>query len=129
MKVHDHRLRFYIGDVSGKGMPAALSHGRGPHAVPASVVAEPASRRDPEQLNTSLSEDNPGGMFVTLIHGLYEPATGEVVLASGGHPPPLLCRADGRVEELKAPTGRLLGFEEGDFAYPERASSSLPATC
>src|SRR5207249_932024 len=64
-------------------------------------------------LNTALSADNPSGMFVTLAHGVFDPATGEVVLASGGHPPPLLRHADGRVEEIPLNTGRLLGFEEG----------------
>lgn len=119
MKAHDNRLGFYIGDVSGKGMPAALFmvavHTLCRHL--SSLSRHPGATL--KQLNTTLSEDNPGGMFVTLIHGLYEPASGEVVLASGGHPPPLLRRADGQVEVLDAPTGRLLGFEEGDFAYPE----------
>src|SRR5262249_54297011 len=53
----------------------------------------------------------PSCMFVTLIHGIYHPASGEVVLASGGHPPPLLRRADGAVEVLPLKNGRLLGYE------------------
>ena len=49
-------------------------------------------------------------MFVTLVHGLYDPRSGTVVLASGGHPKPLLRRADGSVEEVPVRNGRLLGY-------------------
>ncbi|MBM4067790.1 MAG: FHA domain-containing protein [Planctomycetes bacterium] len=119
MKAPDGRLGFYIGDVSGKGMPAALFmvavHTLCRHLSSLSRHPGPTLK----QLNATLSEDNPGGMFVTLSHGLYDPGTGEVVLASGGHPAPLLRRVDGSVEELDVPTGRLLGFEEGNFQYPE----------
>ncbi|HEV3436294.1 MAG TPA: PP2C family protein-serine/threonine phosphatase, partial [Gemmata sp.] len=45
-------------------------------------------------------------------HGIYTPATGEIVLASGGHPPPLLRRADGQVEEVAVPSGGLLGYQD-----------------
>src|SRR5206468_8827657 len=88
----DGRLAFFIGDVSGKGMPAALFM----VAVRtlcrhlAHEVASPAQLL--ERLNTGLSADNPSCMFVTLAHGRYDPATGEVVLASAGHHPPLLRR-------------------------------------
>jgi serine phosphatase RsbU (regulator of sigma subunit) len=53
-------------------------------------------------------------MFVTLVHGIYDDRTGEMVLASGGHPRPLLRHADGSVEELAMPVGRLLGCFETD---------------
>src|SRR5262249_12031660 len=44
-----------------------------------------------------------------------DPATSELLLASGGHPLPLLRHADGRVEEVAVPNGRLLGFDDGDL--------------
>jgi serine phosphatase RsbU (regulator of sigma subunit) len=115
LRVPGGKLAFYLGDVSGKGMPAALfmvavrtlaRHLAGTTASPAATLS---------QLNAALASDNPAGMFVTLIHGLYEPATGQVALASGGHPPPLLRHPDGRVEEVPLETGRLLGFEEGEL--------------
>jgi sigma-B regulation protein RsbU (phosphoserine phosphatase) len=114
------KLAFFAGDVSGKGMPAALFM----------VAVRTLSRHlatsgdNPAitlgRLNSALSADNPSGMFVTLAHGLYDPSTGEVVLASGGHPPPLLRTADGRVEEIALSTGRLLGFEDNDLHLHER---------
>src|SRR5262249_46468830 len=63
------------------------------------------------KLNAALAANNFSGLFVTLIYGIYDPRTGEVVLSSGGHPLPLLRRADGRSEELKVHTGRLLGYD------------------
>jgi len=111
----DGRLAFYVGDASGKGMPAALfmvavrtlaRHFAVSSVSPAATLAS---------LNAALVADNPSSMFVTLAHGIYTPATGEVVLASAGHPLPLLRFSDGKVEELPHRTGRLLGYENGDL--------------
>ena len=110
----DGRLAFGVGDVSGKGIPAAL------YMVAVRTLSRhlAASYRSPAEtlrrLNPALAADNPSVMFVTLAAGSYDPATGEVVLASGGHPVPLLRRADGRVEAVPVASGRLLGYEAGD---------------
>ena len=89
----DGRLAFFVGDVSGKGMPAALFmvavRTLCRHLAPA--AGSPAETL--RQLNDALAADNPSAMFVTLVHGIYDPRTGAVVLASGGHPLPLLRRA------------------------------------
>jgi phosphoserine phosphatase RsbU/P len=111
----DGSLAFFVGDVSGKGMPAALFmvavHTLGRH-----LAASGASPSETLTLmNRALAADNPSGMFVTLAHGLCHPATGEVVLASAGHPLPLLRRSDGHVEEVAHKTGRLLGYEAGEL--------------
>jgi len=116
----DGRLAFFVGDVSGKGMPAALFM-----VAVRTLCRHLATSGDSPvttlgKLNSALSADNPSGMFVTLIHGLYDPSSADVVLASGGHPPPILHGGDGGVEELALPTGRLLGFEEGDLHLHER---------
>jgi serine phosphatase RsbU (regulator of sigma subunit)/pSer/pThr/pTyr-binding forkhead associated (FHA) protein len=114
LTLKDGRLAFFVGDVSGKGMPASLfmvavrtlsRHLAAEGASPAMALA---------RLNTALAADNTTGLFVTLVHGIYQPATGEVVLASGGHPPPLLRRADGRVEEVAIKSGMLLGYTPVD---------------
>jgi sigma-B regulation protein RsbU (phosphoserine phosphatase) len=111
----DGRLAFLVGDVSGKGMPAALfmvavrtlaRHLAVESDSPAAVL---------ERLNAALSQDNPSCMFATVAYGLYTPASGEVVLASGGHPPPLLRRPDGHIAPLELKAGRLLGCDAGDL--------------
>src|SRR5206468_12248851 len=91
----DGRLAFFVGDVSGKGMPAALfmiavrtlcRHLGTAGDPPAATLA---------RLNKALSADNPSSMFVTLLYGIYDPKSGEVVLASAGHPPPIRRPAEG----------------------------------
>jgi serine phosphatase RsbU (regulator of sigma subunit) len=117
----DGRLAFLVGDVSDKGVSAALfmvkvqtliRHLAGQAQGPAATLAA---------LNGALVANNPSCMFVTLLLGLFDPASGEVVLASGGHPRPLLRRADGTVAEVAMPVGRLLGcFEDDPSATDQR---------
>lgn len=122
----DGRLSFCVGDVSGKGMPAALFmvavRTLGRHLAAAGDSPAETLRK----LNQALAADNPSAMFVTLIHGLYEPATGALVLASGGHPPPLVRRADGQVEPLALTTGRLLGYEGGNLGLADTQTRLEP---
>ena len=105
----DGRLAFFLGDVSGKGMPAALFmiavRTLSRHLAPS--TGSPAALL--KRLHTALAADNPTAMFVTLIHGIYDRRDGSVVLAAGAHPPPLLRRADGRVVEVPLRPGVMLG--------------------
>jgi len=78
------------------------------------------------RLNDALAADNPSAMFVTLVYGIYDPRKGSVVLASGGHPKPLLRRADGRVEEVAIRNGRLLGYAPGDAGLSDAALALAP---
>jgi serine phosphatase RsbU (regulator of sigma subunit) len=115
----DGRLAFFVGDVSGKGMPAALfmvavrtlcRHLATAGGTPAETLSK---------LNGALAADNTSGMFVTLAHGVCDPRSGELLLASGGHPMPLLRRADGTVEEVAVPKGRLLGVAGGKLGLAD----------
>jgi serine phosphatase RsbU (regulator of sigma subunit) len=120
------RLAFFIGDVSGKGMPAALfmvavrtlcRHLAHEVEHPAELLA---------RLNAGLAADNPSCMFVTLVHGNYAPAAGEVVLASAGHHPPLLRRADGTVAPVELRPGRLLGYDDPGLHLTELRLTLAP---
>jgi sigma-B regulation protein RsbU (phosphoserine phosphatase) len=61
------------------------------------------------RLHGALAADNPTERYVTLVHGIYDPADGSVVLAAAGHPPPLLRRADGTVEPVAVQRSLFLG--------------------
>ena len=107
----DGELWFAIGDVSDKGVPAALFMARAvtvlevaahSSAAPDQVLAE-ASRR--------LVEGNDTCMFATVLCGHVDVRNGRCTLASAGHDPPLLLHADGRVEMLAIAAGPPLGFE------------------
>jgi len=85
------KLAFAIADVSGKGMNAALLM-----AKTASLFRCLAKRLDGpaavlSAIDAELAETSSAGMFVTMIAGILDPATGTVVLANAGHEPPLLC--------------------------------------
>lgn len=111
----DGRIAFFVGDVSGKGMPAALFMMAVRTLARHLATAEESPAETLRKMNASLASDNPSGMFVTLVHGIYQPSTGELVFASAGHPRPLLRRADGKVNVVEFATGRLLGYETEDM--------------
>lgn len=114
-RLPDGRIALFVGDVSGKGMPAALFmvavRTLARHLAP--LGASPAETLT--RLNGALAADNPTSMFVTLIYAIYDPGSGELMLTSGGHPSPLLLRPDATVTEVALPPGQLLGFSIGKF--------------
>jgi len=108
---------FTLGDVSDKGVPAALFMVR----VATLMRLLGPSTPDPASLltaiNRSLCADNPSCMFVTLVCGILKLDTGEVILASGGHEPPLRVAQSGEVELLEIKGGAALGFfPEAEYA-------------
>jgi serine phosphatase RsbU (regulator of sigma subunit)/pSer/pThr/pTyr-binding forkhead associated (FHA) protein len=119
-RLADGRLAFFLGDVSGKGVPAALFmvavRTLARHLAPG--AAGPADLLC--RLNAALVADNPTALFVTLAHGVYDPRDGSVTVASGGHPPPLLRRADGRVEPVAVRPGMMLGYAPQGPALEDR---------
>jgi serine phosphatase RsbU (regulator of sigma subunit) len=126
LRLPDGRLSFIVGDVAGKGMPAALfmvavrtlsKHLAAAGGSPAAMLAK---------LNDALAADNPSMMFVTLAHGIFNPKNGELVTASGGHHLPLIRRRDGLVEELEHKTGRLLGYEGMDLHLADATFTLQP---
>jgi serine phosphatase RsbU (regulator of sigma subunit) len=108
-RLPDGRLAFFVGDVSGKGMPAALFmiavRTLSRHLAPFTANAAEFLQR----LNTALAGDNPTHLYVTLIYGIYDGKDGSINLACGGHPPPLLRHADGNVEVVNIKPTMLLG--------------------
>ena len=92
--IHDEKLFFCIGDVSGKGVPASLVM-----AVTRSLFRNiSAYTQQPDQiaiaLNDALSSNNDMGMFVTLFLGVVDLASGHLSYTNAGHNPPLLLTDD-----------------------------------
>ncbi|MGH8026989.1 MAG: SpoIIE family protein phosphatase [Pseudoxanthomonas sp.] len=104
-------LWFAIGDVSDKGVPAALFMARTVTVL--EVAAHASSSPDQVLVEASrhLVEGNDTCMFATVLCGRIDVRSGQCSLANAGHDAPLLLHADGRVETIAAETGPPLGFE------------------
>src|SRR5262249_26274013 len=105
----DGRLFVAVGDVSGKGIPAALFM-----AVATTLLRTTAPHgREPDEIlqrvNQALFVHNPRGMFVTALCLLLHPATGVVTCGNAGHTTPVLMRTDGAVAPVLGSTGMLVG--------------------
>lgn len=111
-------LLFSVGDVSDKGVPAALFMAVTKTLLKgmAGVDLSPAVLL--EQVNNELCLDNDSAMFVTLFCGVLDLTSGEVVFANGGHNPPVVIRGGGEVEWLSVPPGLVLGGMEGSKYRP-----------
>lgn len=124
MTDEDH-LCLAVGDVSGKGVPAALFMAVTRTFLKALSREETSPSRILERLNDELAEGNDASMFVTLFFGVVDLRNGRLRYASGGHPSPLLSRPDGTVTALSRPRGPLVGALEGmTFDEDERLLQS-----
>jgi sigma-B regulation protein RsbU (phosphoserine phosphatase) len=106
-----------VGDVSGKGVPAALFMALAKAYLKAFVTQglDPAAALT--RLDDALSADNDAGMFLTVFCGLMNLRTGECRHASAGHNPPFVLRRAGTVEVLAKTKGGVLGTgTRGEFA-------------
>lgn len=115
--IDDQRLFFLVGDVSDKGVPAALYM-----AITKALFKHVVRSRNlpldeiMAQVNRQLTEDNPSEMFVTVFACILDLATGVIVYSDGGHEPPMRLHRDGRAEQLPKIGGLALGFL-ADYSY------------
>jgi serine phosphatase RsbU (regulator of sigma subunit) len=108
-----------VGDVSGKGLDAALAMSSLHACVRAQAQAGRPLAELVRQVNVYLAEHLPFNKFATLFCGLLDPRGHTLSYVNAGHNPPLLVRASGTVEELAA-TGMPAGLSrDADFALVE----------
>jgi len=102
LELGDGRIGFSIGDVSGKGINAALLMAKTAslYRCLAKSGASPGVLLG--RINEEICENATRGMFVTMVVGDYDPASGRVRLANAGHEPALVHRSDGSFESLPA---------------------------
>ena len=86
----DDLLYFCVGDVSGKGVPAALFMAEVTRMFRTLVDGRLTPNAIASRLNRALTEDNDQGMFVTMFIGLIHLKTGRMDFCNAGHNPPLL---------------------------------------
>jgi phosphoserine phosphatase RsbU/P len=95
----NNRLGIALGDVSGKGVAAALIMAKFSGDARLNLRTEGSTAAAARVLNTALCETGIDDRFITLSLLVLEASTGRLQLCSAGHPPVLLRRADGTVEE------------------------------
>jgi sigma-B regulation protein RsbU (phosphoserine phosphatase) len=96
----DGKLALVIGDVAGKGLPAALMMSSLQARVQMLLETEPSPEVGLAVLNRNLTERSVAGRFITFFYALLDPNSGMLAYSNAGHNYPLLLRADGSVEEL-----------------------------
>jgi len=105
----DDRLGLTIGDVTDKGVPAAIFMARTHAFWRAEATRGDSPRAVLERVNSHLLETNEKGLFVTMIYGILNRQTGEFTYARAGHEAPLLCAPDGATRVAPFSVGEPLG--------------------
>ena len=100
--LYDGRIAFTLADVSGKGMNAALLMAKAASLFRCLGKEDLRPGRLLQRINAEVCETSLRGMFVTMVAGVYDPATGRVVMSNAGHEPPLLHGSDGGFSALSA---------------------------
>lgn len=106
----DAKLYFCIGDVSGKGVPAALMMAVSRALFRSLILRGESPGEIMAAINRQLCDETDAAMFVTAYCGVLDLRTGEVRYSNAGHNPPLLISADGSVRELATRPGLVLGY-------------------
>ena len=107
------RLVVFIGDVSGKGLPASMFMVRAISLARLLAKEIAGPERILARLNDELAADNPSGMFVTFLCAVFEPKTGRLAMANGGHCRPVIIPAGQAPRWAVKNLGTALGFEPG----------------
>lgn len=125
LELPDGHLGIAVGDVSGKGVSAALYMAK----LSAEVRFHAAGQTEPGlvlgRLNDALASSSESGMFVTLIFLSLDIGSGKLKVASAGHPPPLVRRANGQIVKLESAKNVPLGIS-ADTRFRQEAIQLEP---
>ncbi|HEY1828164.1 MAG TPA: SpoIIE family protein phosphatase, partial [Acidimicrobiales bacterium] len=124
-QLDDQHIVFSVGDVMGKGAPAAALMGQARSAIRAYAVAGQSPSQvlsSLDQLFNTLVEDR----VVTAVVGTINPSTGIVRLANAGHPPPLIVKSDGAPAYTTAHGSLLIAAGLGESPRPTQEFALSP---
>ena len=125
VRLPDRRVGLAIADVSDKGVPAALFMMSTRTLLKGAAIGAINPGDVIGTVNQLLCEDNEAAMFVTLIYGVYDPETGRLTYANGGHNPPLIVHSDNSSTLLPPTDGLALGLVPG-YEYQQRTVTVAP---
>jgi len=112
------RLGLAIGDVSGKGIPAALFMAVSRTLLRATALQGGSPGEVLAHVNRVLLKQSHGEIFLTLLYGILDLATGGFTFSAGGHPPVYLSSSRRGGQFLREPRGMMLGIME-DVEYSD----------
>lgn len=118
----DGRVAITIGDVIGKGLEAAVTMATLRQAMRGAASLMPSPNAMLGVAERTI-RDLPSQTYATALAAVYDPQLCEITFAAAGHPGPVLCLADGSVDELIA-TGPMLGLGE---AHHGETTASIPS--
>ncbi|MCY4541387.1 MAG: SpoIIE family protein phosphatase [Rhodobacteraceae bacterium] len=116
VRLQHGRFGLSVGDVSDKGVPAALFMMSSRALLKGAAIGSEDPAKVLFEVNNLLCNDNDSGMFVTMIYCIFDPATGDVCFASGGHNSPVIVDRHGGSSFAECSYGVALGMFE-DLNY------------
>jgi len=122
--IDQDRLGFVIGDVSGKGVPAAIFMAVSRTLIRATGLKGLPTDECMNYVNNLLCNESVSCMFVTVFYGIFNTATGEIEYVNGGHNPPYVLSSDG-IHKVPMTGGPIMGCME-DFNYKSKLLQLKP---
>ncbi len=118
--IDSHHLCFSVGDVAGKGVPAAVFMSAAKTLIKAVAGSTPQPDKILELANQELAAGNDYCTFVTVFLGILDIRSGEVVYANAGHNPPFVLPAGGGHAYIDGGKGTALGIDDEAIFVSER---------
>jgi len=120
--ISEDEICLVVGDVSGKGVPAALFMAVSQTMIKTAASGDRSPASIMTRVNDALSTDNPASMFVTLFLAIVDIRTGRFRYCNAGHNPPYIVHPDGHLTCLNQRHGVVMGAMPG-LAYGEDEAS------
>jgi sigma-B regulation protein RsbU (phosphoserine phosphatase) len=120
--IDDDRLYLCVGDVSGKGVPAALFMAVTKTLLKSQASFDPSPASILTHVNNEISRNNEASMFVTIFLAIINLRTGHLTYTNAGHNPPYRKMREGQVIALDQLHGPVVGAMEG-LSYGEDAAT------
>ncbi len=117
--IDEHRLGFVIGDVSGKGVPAAIFMAVSRTLIRATGIQGVSAVDCIKSVNRLLCLESVSSMFVTVFYGILDVSTGKVDYVNAGHNPPYIITPEG-IRKVEMTGGIVLGVFD-DFEYQSKS--------
>ncbi len=108
--IDEHRLGFLIGDVSGKGVPAALFMAVSRTLLHATALQGVSPAECLLYANQVLGGQGEAAVYVTVFYAILHTHTGELEFCLGGHNPPYVVSAAGELRDIEKPAGVVIGL-------------------